>query len=91
MEPEAKVAVIVFTEETWWPRSNTLCECFNNVDVGLPLWLTEPRDKSPYHKSLLSLISYLSFRIYLLQHLCVFIFIEYILDRIGSRLHNSLG
>ena len=26
--------------------SNTLCECFNNIDVGVPLWLTEPRDKS---------------------------------------------
>ena len=26
--------------------SNTLCECFNNVDVGVPLWLAEPRDKS---------------------------------------------
>ena len=27
--------------------SNTLCECFNNMDVGVPLWLTEPRDKYP--------------------------------------------
>jgi hypothetical protein len=36
VEPGAKVTVIVFTEETWWPRSNTLCECFN-VDVGVPL------------------------------------------------------
>ena len=25
--------------------SNTLCECFNNVGVGVPLWLIEPRDK----------------------------------------------
>ena len=24
---------------------NTLSECYNNVDVGVPLWLTEPRDK----------------------------------------------
>ena len=24
VEPGAKVTVIVFTEETWWPRSNTL-------------------------------------------------------------------
>ena len=39
MEPGAKVTVIVFTEETWWPS--------NNVDVGVPLWLTEPRDKHP--------------------------------------------
>ena len=23
----AKVTVIVFTEETWWPSSNTLSEC----------------------------------------------------------------
>jgi hypothetical protein len=44
VEPGAKVTVIVFTEETWWPRSNTLCECFNNVNVGVALWLTEPRD-----------------------------------------------
>ena len=27
-------------------ESNTLCECFNNMDVGVALWLTEPRDKS---------------------------------------------
>ena len=46
MEPGAKVTVIVFTEETWWPSSNTLSECYN-VDVGVPLWLTEPRDKHP--------------------------------------------
>ena len=45
VEPGAKVTVIVFTEETWWPSSNTLSECYNNVDVGVPLWLTEPRDK----------------------------------------------
>ena len=45
VEPGAKVTVIVFTEKTWWPSSNTLSECFNNVDVGVPLWLTEPRDK----------------------------------------------
>jgi len=39
--------VIVFTEETWWPSSNTLNEYYNNVDVGVPLWLTEPLDKHP--------------------------------------------
>ena len=38
-------------------ENNTLCECFNNVNVGVLLWLTEPRDKSSCHKSLLSLIS----------------------------------
>ena len=38
VEPGAKVTVIVFTEETWWPSSNTLSECYNNVDVGVPLW-----------------------------------------------------
>jgi hypothetical protein len=32
---------------TWWPSSNTLSECYNNVDVGVFLWLTEPRDKHP--------------------------------------------
>ena len=47
VEPGAKVTVIVFTEETWWPSSNTLSECYNNMDVGVPLWLTEPRDKHP--------------------------------------------
>ena len=47
MEPGAKVTVIVFTEETWWPSSNTLSECYNNVDVGVTLWLTEPWDKHP--------------------------------------------
>ena len=46
-EAGAKMTVIVFTEETWWPSSNTLSECYNNVDVGVPLWLTEPRDKHP--------------------------------------------
>ena len=45
MEPGAKVTVIVFTKETWWLSSNTLSECYNNVDVGVPLWLTEPWDK----------------------------------------------
>ena len=47
MEPRAKVTVIVFTEETWWPSSNNLSECYNNVDVDVTLWLTEPRDKHP--------------------------------------------
>jgi len=47
VEPGAKVTVIVFTEETWWPSSNTFSECYNNVDVGVPLWLTEPQDKHP--------------------------------------------
>ena len=42
VEPGAKVTVIEFTEETWWPSSNTLSECYNNVDVDVPLWLTEP-------------------------------------------------
>ena len=37
VEPGAKVTVIVFTEETWWPSSNTLSECYNNIDVGVPL------------------------------------------------------
>ena len=45
MEPGANVTVIVFTEETWWPSSNTLSECYNNVDVGVTVWLTEPWDK----------------------------------------------
>ena len=40
MEPGAKVTVIVFMEETWWPSSNTLSECYNNMDVGVPLCTT---------------------------------------------------
>ena len=48
------MTVIVFTEETWWPSSNTLSEYYNNVDVGVPLWLTEPREKNTRVKSLLS-------------------------------------
>ena len=47
VEPGAKVTVIVFTEETWLPSSNILSECYNNVNVSVPLWLTEPRDKHP--------------------------------------------
>ena len=50
MEPMAKVTVIVFTEETWWPISNTFSEYYNNMDVGVSLWLTEPRDKHPRRK-----------------------------------------
>ena len=46
VENGIKVTVIVFTEETWLSWSNTLRECFDNVDIGVPLWLTEPRDKS---------------------------------------------
>ena len=44
VEPGANVTVIVFTEETWWPSSNTLSECYNNVDVGVPLWLQQHLD-----------------------------------------------
>ena len=48
MEPGAKVTEdLVFPEETWWPSSNTLSECYNNVDVGVALWLTEPQVKHP--------------------------------------------
>ena len=50
VEPGAKVTVIVFAEETWWPSSNTLSEYYNNMDVGVPLWLTEPYDKHPYQE-----------------------------------------
>ena len=45
VESGIKVTVIVFTEETWLPGSNTLRECFNNVDVGAPLWQSKPWDK----------------------------------------------
>ena len=54
MEPGANVTVIVFTEETWWQCSNTLSEYYNNVDVGVLLWLTEPRDKHPHQEFAIS-------------------------------------
>ena len=57
MEPGAKVTVIVSTEETWWPSSNTLSECYNNVDVGVPLRLTKPRDKHPRQEFAYSYLS----------------------------------
>ena len=37
---------LVLPEETWLPGSDTLRECFNNMDVGAPLWQSELRDKS---------------------------------------------
>ena len=58
VEPGAKVTVIVFTEETWWPSSNTLSECYNNVDVGVPLWLTEPWDKHPRQEFAISYLAH---------------------------------
>ena len=54
VEPGAKVTVIVFTEETLLPSNNTLSECYNNVDVGVALWLTEPRDKHPRQEFVIS-------------------------------------
>ena len=53
-----KVIVIVFTEEIWWLSSNTLSECYNNVDVGVPLWLTEPRDKHPRQEFAISYLAH---------------------------------
>ena len=53
MDPRAKVTVIVFTEETLWPSSNTLSECYNNVDLGVTLWLNKLRINTRI-KSLLS-------------------------------------
>ena len=57
VESGAKETVIVFTEETWWPSTNTLSECYNNVDVDVPLWLTEPRDKHPRQEFAISYLS----------------------------------
>ena len=48
----------IFVRGTWRPPSfvekllsgtscNNLSECYNNVDVGVPLWLTEQWDKHP--------------------------------------------
>ena len=46
----------IFVRGTWRPPSlvekllsgtRDLSECYNNMDVGVPLWLTEPRDKHP--------------------------------------------
>ena len=53
--------------------SDTLRECFNNVDVGVPLWLTEPQDKSLCQEFASSHPSSLSFRI-LYCNLCAFTF-----------------
>ena len=71
VEPGAKVTVIVFTEETWWPRSNTFCECFNNVDVGVPLWLTEPWNKSSYREFASSHLLF-TFSHFILQLVCLY-------------------
>ena len=49
--------------------SNTLCECFNNVDVGVPLWLTKPRDKSSCQR-----VCFLS-SLFKLPHLFIAIFV----------------
>ena len=75
MEPGAKVTVIVFTEETWWPSSNTLSECYNNVDVGVPLWLTEPRDKHPRQEFAISYPTLLA-SVFHTSNLYAFTFIE---------------
>ena len=75
MELGANVTVIVFTEETWWPSGNTLSECYNNVDVGVPLWLTEPRINTRV-KSLLSPIPLIKFSHFILAICIAFTFIE---------------
>ena len=43
--------------------SNTLRECFNNVDVGAPLWQSKPRNKSSCREFASSHPFSLSFRI----------------------------
>ena len=58
VELGAKVTVIVFTEETWWLSSNTFSECYNNVNIGVTLWLTEPRDKHPHQEFAISYSAY---------------------------------
>ena len=55
--------------------SDTLRECFNNVDVGAPWWQSEPQDKSSRQEFASPPPSYLIFRI-LYCNLCAFIFIE---------------
>ena len=56
-------------------RSNTLSECFNNMDVGVPLWLTEPRDKHP-RREFASLYPTLYVSAFHTSFLCAFTFIE---------------
>ena len=90
MELGAKITVIVFMEETWWPSSNTLSECYNNVDVGVPLWLNEPRDKHPRQECAISYPA-LYASVFYTSNLCAFSFIEQFLDRKGYRLLNSFG
>jgi hypothetical protein len=67
--------------------SNTLRECFNNVDVSVPSWLTEPQDKNHRVERLLSLILSLRFRIPYCN-LCAFIFLVPYHTRFGYRLQN---
>ena len=70
-----KVTVVLITEETWLLRSNILSECFNNVDVGVPLWLTEPQDKHPRWEFVSSYPA-LYVPHFILAFLYAFIFIE---------------
>ena len=70
-----KVTVVLITEETLLPRSNILCECFNNVDVGVPLWLIKPRDKHP-RREFASLYPALYVSAFHTNFFCAFTFIE---------------
>ena len=63
------------SEETWLPESNTLSECFNNVDVGVSLWLIEPRDKYP-HREFASSYPALYVSAFHTNFSCAFTFIE---------------
>jgi hypothetical protein len=74
VESGIKVTVIMFTKETWLPGSDTLRECFNNVDVGAPLWQSKSRDKSSCREFAFSHPSSLSFRISYCK-LCAFTFL----------------
>ena len=52
-------------------ETNTLCEYFNNVDVGMPLWLTVPQDKSSCREFTSSHPSFM-FPHFILQFVCLY-------------------
>ena len=72
------------------PESDTLSERSNNVDVGVPLWLTEPRDKHPRQEFASSYPALYVSAFYTSFLVCLY-FRRVYLDRKGYRLLNSFG
>ena len=74
VESGIKVTVIVFMKETSLQESDTLRECFKNMDVWAPLWQSEPQNKSSCREFASSHPSSLNFRISY-YNLCAFTFV----------------